>query len=357
MFAHIGLNHKSAPVHVRERFAFNKEENLKTLHALLQQGLSKEAVLISTCNRVELYVSGETSLEKLLQFLSGSRNIPYTGDLQKSFYFGIQEETVRHLFKVVSGLDSMALGETEILGQVKNAYEMALENHFSGVALNKIFQDAFRVAKQIRTQTDIQKGHISVANVAVELASKIFSNLESLHVLVIGAGDTSEKTAKAMLSRGASRLSITNRTFERSQKLAEELGGKAIDFNTWTQDASDADIIVSGTSAPNYILTLPLIKNYMAHRINHPLLLIDIAVPRDIDPEIEVVENVYLYNIDDLQKITTESLQQRQQQIILCERIIEDKVSAFFKAWTQRNDYLSRKKQIVPDNLTQEGIC
>lgn len=359
MIAHLGLNHKTAPVHVRERFAFNAEATVQTLHDLIQKGLAEEGILISTCNRVELYISGDKvtpgSMEPLLQFLSKARSIDYTEGLKESFYFQTEAETLKHLFEVVSGLDSMALGETEILGQVKNAYELALQGHFSGRYLNKVFQDAFRTAKYIRSQTDIQKGHISVANVAVELAGKIFSGLENCHVLVIGAGDTSEKTAKAILSRGASKLSIANRTLERSEALAEKLGGTAVEFQNWPQHVPSADIIISSTSAPGYVLTLPIIQAYMQGRKHHPLLLVDIAVPRDIDPEIDRLENVYLYNIDDLQAIATESLRLREQQILLCRELVDKRVQEFLETMRKDREYRSRIQPSLSTALPEQG--
>ena len=354
MIAHLGLNHKTAPVHVRERFAFNAFDSIETLTALLRNGLAEEGILISTCNRVELYIAGDQvsrdSMRPLLQFLARSRSIEYTDDLEQCFYFNTDAETLHHLFRVVSGLDSMALGETEILGQVKNAYDLALKNRFSGRRLNKAFQEAFRTAKYIRSQTDIQRGHISVANVAVELAGKIFDDLDHCHVLVIGAGDTSEKTAKAILSRGAKQLSIANRTLERSQALAERLGGSAVEFENWTDRIPDADIIISSTSAPGYVITFPVIREYMRAREHHPLLLIDIAVPRDIDPDIDRLESVYLYNIDDLETIAGESRRQREQQVQHCQELIARRVSEFFDAMQKDREYRNKMRLSSSEN-------
>lgn len=343
MIALLGLNHKTAPVQVRERFAFNTQAACETLRDLIGQELAQEAILLSTCNRVELYIAGDQLSEihcnRLLQFLAQARSIEFDSRLSESFYFYADKDALNHLFRVVSGLDSMALGETEILGQVKDAYDLALKKCFSGRHLNKAFQVAFRTAKFIRSQTDIQKGHISIANVAVELAGKIFSGLDNCHVLVIGAGDTSEKTAKAILSRGASRLSITNRTWERSQALAEKLGGMAVEFSRWPEASPNADIIISSTSAPGYVLTRPLIEEYMKGRSSHPLLLVDIAVPRDIDPAIDALENVYLYNIDDLQAIADESRLLREKQILLCQELIDKRVEEFLDAMRKDLEY------------------
>lgn len=350
MIAHLGLNHKTAPVAVREKFAFNAQDCCLTLERLRQEGLAEEGVLLSTCNRVELYIAGATvsadSMQPLLQFLAEARSIPYTDELSKSFYYRTGAETVQHLFEVISGLDSMALGETEISGQVKNAYNLALKHQFTGRYLNKVFQDAFRTAKQIRSKTDIQRGHISVANVAVDLAEKIFEKFLCHQVVVIGAGDTSEKMAKAILSREpTTQISIVNRTLEHSQALAAKLGGRAVEFATWTDQIRDADIILSSTSAPDYVLTLPQIQSYMQSRAHHPLLLIDIAVPRDIDPAIDALENVYLYNIDDLQEIANESRRLREKQIAVCRQMVEDRVHEFMEAMRKAKEYLSRGKE------------
>lgn len=347
MIAHLGLNHKTAPVHVRERFAFNPEACCATLSRLKANNMAEEGVILSTCNRVELYLAGanvdKSGMLPLLKFLAQERGIEYTDDLSKSFYFDTQEETVRHLFEVVSGMDSMALGETEISGQVKNAYDLALKNHFTGHWMNKIFQDAFRTAKHIRSHTDIQHGHISVANVAVTLAEKIFLQLSGNHILVIGAGDTSAKLAKAILSREPeARLSIVNRTLERSQKLAESLGGQAVPIQNWQETLPDIDIILSGTSAPNYVLTYAEMEKYMAGRPNQPILLIDVAVPRDIDPAIGSLEDVHLYNIDDLQIIADNSRKLREQQLQNCKNLVEERVQAFFQAVQKSENYLQK---------------
>jgi glutamyl-tRNA reductase len=222
----------------------------------------------------------------------------------------------------------MVLGETEILGQLKKAYDTALRHRQTGARLNKIFQKAFNVAKQIRTETNIQRGSVSVGSVAVELAEKIFSSLRQHPVMVLGAGDTSEKTARALLSRGAHSILVSNRSHERAEALARELGGRAIRFEDWAAEFSGIDIVISSTAAPHYILDRPKLEGLMKARKNRPLLLIDIAVPRDIDPEIKFLENVYLYNIDDLQEIAGDYLRQRQDEIARCQAVIRDKARA-----------------------------
>jgi glutamyl-tRNA reductase len=219
----------------------------------------------------------------------------------------------------------MVLGETEILGQLKKAYELALSHHCTGPVLNKAFQKAFNVAKQIRTDTNIQRGSISVSSVAVELAEKIFSSLAERNVMVIGAGDTSEKAARALLSRGAHSIIVSNRSHDRAVALAEELGGRAVHFEQWADEFTKVDIVISSTSAPHYVLDREKLDPLMRSRKNRPLLLIDIAVPRDIDPAVNFLQNVYLYNIDDLQAIANDYLKQRKEEIARCEAVIAEK--------------------------------
>jgi glutamyl-tRNA reductase len=222
----------------------------------------------------------------------------------------------------------MVLGETEVLGQLKRAYDLALQLRHTGVQLNRAFQKAFQVAKQVRTETYIQRGSVSVASVAVELAEKVFSTLVGRQVMVLGAGATSEKTARALISRGISRIVVTNRTFERAQALAAELGGEAVSFYDWPKLFEPIDIVISCTAAPDYLMDRARLAPLMKLRKCRPLLLIDIAVPRDIEPEVNFLENVYLYNIDDLQAVADDCLKSRQEEISRCEAIIRDKVKA-----------------------------
>ena len=330
----IGLSHHTSPVIVRERFAFSEARIPATLHLLRESGMVDEAVILSTCNRVEIYAS--TSLEPAKAFaeLHGFlvKCADYTDPLTDEMYTFTEPQSVEHLFKVASGLDSMVLGETEILGQLKKAYELALQhNHTRGV-LNKAFQKAFNVAKHIRTETNIQRGSVSVGSVAVELAEKIFSAVDDRQVMVIGAGDTSEKTARALLSRGARSIMVSNRSHDRAVALAAELGGRAVPFEGWGDEFENIDIVISSTSAPHYILDRAKLRPLMKRRKNRPLLLIDIAVPRDIEPEVNLLENVYLYNIDDLQAIADDYLKQRQVEIARCQAIITEKARALLEA-------------------------
>jgi glutamyl-tRNA reductase len=344
----IGLSHHSSPVELRERFAFAEAKIPEALKSLRESGIADEAAILSTCNRVEIYAA--TSLEpirafaELKQFLArwgettdepevgssrcddrtAQRAVPT--NIGDELYTLAEPQSLQHLFKVACGLDSMVLGETEILGQLKKAYDLAFQHKHTGARLNKAFQRAFHVAKHIRTETNIQRGSVSVASVAVELAEKIFSSLSDREVLVIGAGETSEKTARALLSRGARSIIVANRSHDRAVALAKEFGGRAVQFEDWAGEFQKIDIAISSTSAPHHILDRAKLEPLMKARQQRPLLLIDIAVPRDIDPEVNFLENVYLYNIDDLQAIADGYLKQRREEVARCEQIIAEKV-------------------------------
>ncbi len=368
----LGLSHHSAPVELREQFAFAENKIPDALKSLRESRIVDEAVILSTCNRVEIYAASALESAKafaeLRNFLvrrgeavgrrdsvldrgsplprggavpeakapegwrspepRGSSqvhggNAEFSGD---ELYTFSEPQSLQHLFKVACGLDSMVLGETEILGQLKQAYALAHRHGHTGARLNRAFQRAFNVAKHVRTETNIQRGSVSVASVAVELAEKIFSSLKNREVMVIGAGDTSEKTARALLSRGARSIIVANRSHERAVALAQELGGRAVQFGDWGAEFGKIDIVISSTAAPHHILDRALLEPLMKQRQDRPLLLVDIAVPRDIDPEVNFLENVYLYNIDDLQAIADDYLRLRKDEIARCEAIIAEKV-------------------------------
>ena len=330
----IGLSHRTCPVELRERFAFAEPKIPEAIQKLRAEGVAEEAVILSTCNRVEIYAASVSAsretLEALQQFLLDW--CAYRGPLNDEIYRLNEPDSVEHLFQVACGLDSLVLGETEILGQLKKSYDLALQHKHTGSRLNKAFQRAFNVAKQIRSETNIQRGSVSVGSVAVELAEKIFESLRDRQVMVIGAGDTSEKTARALLSRGAHSIIVSNRSYDRAQVLARELNGRAIQFDEWAEEFKKIDIVISSTAAPHYILDRVKLEPLMKLRKNQPLLLIDIAVPRDIEPEVNFLENVYLYNMDDLQAIADDYLKQRREEIARCETIIRDKVRALLGA-------------------------
>src|SRR5215472_3679008 len=326
----LGLSHHSSPVTLRERFAFAEGRIPGALQVLRDSGAAEEAVILSTCNRVEIYAG--TTLEPRRAFAELQELFikihDYSEPLGDEIYRLSEPQSIHHLFKVACGLDSMVLGETEILGQLKRAYELALEHGHTGRSLNRAFQRAFNVAKHIRASTNIQRGNVSVGSVAVELAEKIFSDLKERQVMIIGAGDTGEKTARSLLSRGARSVMVTNRSYEKAVALASELGGRAVQFADWAEEFGAIDIVISSTAAPHFILDRAKLEPLMRLRRNRPLLLIDIAVPRDIEPEVNFMENVYLYNIDDLQAIADDYLKQRKEEVARCEQIIRQKVEA-----------------------------
>lgn len=334
----IGLSHHTSPVELRERFAFAESKIPDALGRLRQSGLAGEAVILSTCNRVEIYAA--TSLptaeafSELKSFLIQSgvvTNDPNAGIPSEAIYTLAEPQSLKHLFKVACGLDSMVLGETEILGQLKDAYQLAHTHKHTGAKLNKAFQRAFNVAKHVRTNTNIQRGSVSVASVAVELADKIFSSLAEHPTLVIGTGETSEKVARALFSRGVKNIIIAGRSPERAETLAKEFSGRAVAFENWEKEFEKIDIAISSTSAPHHILNRAKLEPLMKLRKQRPLLLVDIAVPRDIDPAVNFLENVYLYNIDDLQAIADDYLKQRKHEIIHCENIIDEKVKTLLE--------------------------
>lgn len=324
----LGLSHRSCPVAVRERFAITEATVPSLLARAREAGVADEVVVLSTCNRVELYAAttreGTDAVSALRNFFLNCRDCdePLTNEL----YALAEPQSLCHLFKVAAGLDSMVLGETEILGQLKKAYHLALQGGHTGPRLNKAFQRAFNVAKHIRTETNIQRGTVSVGSVAVELAQRIFEDLGEREVLVIGAGDTSEKTARALVSRGAKGVIVTNRSPERAASLAAGLGGRAIAFDHWEKVFPSIDIVISSTAAAGYVLDRTRLVALMKLRKNRPLLLVDIAVPRDIEPEVNLLDNVYLYNIDDLQAIADDYLKQRREEATRCEALIRERV-------------------------------
>lgn len=323
----IGLSHHTCPVEVREKVAFSDGRLPEALQQLKVDHGMEECVILSTCNRVEIYSFAPRdcteSHESVFRFLQSYHNLP---DAKRDHFFFLNEQrSLEHLFRVASGLDSMVLGETEILGQIKKAYQFSLENRFSGSILNRAFQNAFSVAKKIRTETSIQRGSVSVGSVAVDLAFKIFDNLNGRKVMVIGAGDTSEKTARSLLSRGAHSIFVTNRSFERASRLAQELEGVAVHFDEWEKHSPEVDIIISSTSAPHYVIDRQRLEPMINRRKGRPLLLVDIAVPRDIDPDCSMIDGVFSYNIDDLQAIADRSMTLRKKEVEKCDAIVRQR--------------------------------
>jgi len=320
----VGLSHHTASVQTRERYA--AQRSAATLRT--QSGCA-EALMLTTCNRVEVYGSAAAPVgtEEILRCLVNGDAAD--GEEVKAFYRYEGEACVQHLFRVVAGLDSMVIGETEILGQVKKAYESARECSGAGPVLHRLFQRAFRVAKQVRSSTDITRGAVSVGSVAVDLAEKIFGDLGRRSVLILGAGDTSERTARALSSRGVTDIRVSNRSLERAENLAATVGGRAVAFSDWAGQCGEIDILISSTAAEEPLLTSQILAPMIRERSDRPLFIIDIAVPRDVAPEVNELEGVYLYDIDSLQSIAQQSLALRRQQMAAAEEIIATHVADF----------------------------
>lgn len=322
----LGLNHRSAPVEVRERFAV-AESKLGEAGLMVSEleGLS-EGVVLSTCNRTEFYAVGESVpvAERLRAYLR--ERFGLNTDDADLFYEVGQVEAARHLFRVMCGLDSMVLGETEIAGQVKKAYQAAHASGATAGVLNKLFQKSFSVAKRVRTHTGIQKGNISVGSVAVDMAEKIFGSLKNSQVMVIGAGEMSRTTAQSLMSRGAKSIIVTNRSYDKAVELADQLGGEAVTFDQWDRALSQVDVIISSTGAPHAVVRPEHVEGVRRKRKFRPIFFIDIAVPRDIDPEVSAIDEAYVYDIDMLSRLAEKSQSQRQQEVEECEAIIADEL-------------------------------
>ena len=322
-----GLSYKTTPVEVRERLAVHRSRLSCCGCRLKLRGNLSEVVLLSTCNRVEIYgVTPELNgnVQRLFQELAGG-----TFDFSPYLYVKEGEAALSHLFSVTSGLDSMVLGETEITGQVKHAYLSAQEMKLTGRILNRVFQTALQVAKEIRTRTGIGRGATSVGSVAVELAERIFDrDLSEKVVMIIGAGKMGEACVRHLAKRGARTVLVSNRSFERAQNLAAEFGGRAVHFDECRQALAIADIVVSSTGSPHTVLHRDDVASVLSARRNRPLLLVDIAVPRDIDPAVQQLNNVFLYDIDDLEAIVRENAKCREQELARCQAIIAARTAA-----------------------------
>ncbi len=330
----LGVNHRTTPVEVRERVAFPESQLRETVQEVKNLPGLGEAVIVSTCNRVEIYASqsadassdGHAILRKYLEDHFALEPEQAEGLV---CYRLPAEETARHLFRVVSGLDSMVLGETEIFGQVKAAYKVALDAGATGRDLNKLFQRAFSVGKLVREKTAIQRGSTSVGSVAVELAEKMFGSLKNCRVMLIGAGEMSRVCAQSLVSRGASSVIVSNRSYDKAVELAAEMNGRAMKFDEWEHALHEVDIIISSTSAPHFVIHRQMIERVMKARRGHPLFLIDIAVPRDIEPAVNEIEDAYLYDIDALSAIAEDGRRERERQLAVCEKIIEEQMEKF----------------------------
>ena len=330
----IGLNHKTAPIAVREKLFTGCEEKKNLLPDLLGLAGVQESLYISTCNRVELVcvVDGEDKTIKALKnFLSRSGGLT-DQEAADCLYVYRDQEAIRHLFRVAASLDSLVMGETQVLGQVKDAYRQALAQNATGLVLNRLMHRSFRTAKRVRTETAIAANPVSVSFAAVELAKKIFGSLSGKRILLIGAGEMAELTGTHLIGNGAEEITVANRSSAQGKALAEKFHGKAISLDDLDAVLCDADIVISSTGAARYVVTEESIRQSMRKRKNRLLFLIDIAVPRDIEPASDSIENVYLYNIDNLQDIVDENMKIRKKEALKAEAIVEEEV-ILYNSW------------------------
>ncbi|MES2995820.1 MAG: glutamyl-tRNA reductase [Verrucomicrobiota bacterium] len=315
----LGLNHTTAPVEVREQFAVAVPQLGEASRELLALDPLQESLVLSTCNRTEYYFASENGA-RAAEVLKN--HLAQRVDASGHFYHLARSAAAEHLCRVVSGLDSMMLGETEIFGQVKQAYQAALSAGTTGGVLNRVFQRAFSIGKKVRTETSIQEGSTSVGSVAVDLAEKIFGHLADSEVMILGAGEMSRVTAQNLVSRGARSIIVSNRTHERAIALAAEMGGTAIRFDNWLAALQRVDVVISSTGSPRAIIHREDVERVRRARKFRPLFFIDIAVPRDIDPAVGGIPEVYLYDIDTLEQLAGEARTNRQRQVEQCERMI-----------------------------------
>ena len=329
----LGLNHLTAPLSLRERVAFSPAETSAALIDLTAQDGIVEAAILSTCNRTELYCSVEQGAETLpMDWLHGHRHLG-NNKLDEFSYRHIGADAVRHLYRVATGLESQVLGEPQILGQVKEAYQQARAAQTLGAPLERLFQNTFAVAKRIRTDTRIGAHSISVAYTAVRLAERVFTNLSDACVLLIGAGETIELAVRHLAEAKTRRLIVANRTLEHAQRLASEVGGYAIALEDLPLHLAEADIVISSTASREPILTRGLVANALESRRRRPMFLVDIAVPRDIAPDVAELDDAYLYTIDDLNQVIDENLRSRQTAAREAETLIELQVQHTMDWW------------------------
>jgi len=336
----LGLNHDTASIDLRERLFFPERELPKALDALGEVPELAERMILTTCNRVEVYGVAEGPLsqtvESVVACLGRHRSLD-PAQFDGAFYTHAAAAAARHVFRVASSLESMVLGEPQILGQVKSAYSIARAEQSTGIVLNNLLEQAFHVAKRVRTETGIASEPVSIASVAVDLARKIFGDLAGRTVLILGAGEMAELALRHLMDDGVQSILVANRTYERAVALAEQFRGRAVTYDSFQQEMLNADIVISATSAPHLILKKEDAQKIIQERRHRPIFLIDIADPRDIDAACNEVDNVYLYNIDDLQSVATANQKERQREAERAVPIVEREVELFL-AWLRGLD-------------------
>ncbi|KJR43242.1 glutamyl-tRNA reductase [Candidatus Magnetoovum chiemensis] len=327
----VGLNHKTADIDVREKIAFNGVKYVKGLRALHSMDEVEEIIILSTCNRVEIYLklaNYKDAVGKVKEFLCQFHGVE-AQKIDNALYVYKDLEAVRHVFRVASSLDSMVVGEPQILGQLKDAFDEALHQHTSGIILNKLMKKAISVAKRVRTETKIAENAVSISYAAVELAKKIFTQLNEKVCMLLGAGEMAELAAKHLTSAGIKEVIVSNRTFERGCAIAKEFKGRAVEFSDFKNEIVNVDILICSTGAPNYVLLKDEMEKIMKKRKHKPVFIIDISVPRNIAPEINNIGNVYLYDVDDLQTVVDANMNERHAEALKAENIVSQEIEVF----------------------------
>lgn len=360
----LGINHNTAPVSLRERITFSPDTLDQALESLLEQPMVQGGVVLSTCNRTELYLSVEEQenlQERLVSWLCGYHKLNEE-EVRNSLYWHHDGDAVSHLMRVASGLDSLVLGEPQILGQVKKAYADSQRGHSGVSALDRMFQKSFSVAKRVRTETDIGAHAVSVAFAACTLARQIFESLSTVTVLLVGAGETIELAARHLREHKVSKMIIANRTRERASRLADEVGAEVIGLADIDERLKEADIIISSTASPLPIIGKGMVERALKARRNQPMLLVDIAVPRDIEPEVGKLTSAYLYGVDDLQTILSQNLAQRKAAAVQAECIVAQETGEFM-SWVRAQsvgetirEYRDQANQ-VREELTAKALA
>ena len=356
-FLALGINYTTAPVSIRERLAFPAEILNDAVKDLWQQQTISEAAILSTCNRTEIYCTTQNNnIEPVIDWISRNRKLKHT-EFQPYLYAHTDNALIRHIFRVACGLESMVLGEPQILGQMKTAYQAANQAGTLGKDLGKLFQHTFSTAKKVRTDTAIGSSSVSVAFAAVQLSKQIFDNLSEQTAILIGAGETIELTARHLHQNGVGRIIIANRTYDKAHNLACQFNGYAIALSELPRHIAEADIIVSSTASQLPILGKGLVESAIKKRKHKPIFMVDLAVPRDIEPEVEKLNDVYLYTVDDLQNIIKDNLNSRRQAAEQAEEIIDTSVEHFLswmKAQTAQSTIVDYRQQAT--QLQQESL-
>jgi glutamyl-tRNA reductase len=335
----VGLSHRTAPVELRECVDFSRGGAGEALAALAAQGVSKEMVVLSTCNRAEIYtVAGPEGPDAVARFFAEYHELPLAR-ISEHLYVRRGADAARHLFRVAAGLDSLVVGEPQILGQVKAAYATASDRGFTAAITNRLFHSAFGVGKRVRSETGLSEGAVSVSYAAIALARKIFGELSGLNVVILGAGGMAKLTGIHLKAQHVRQITVASRTLAAAEKLAGEIDGRAIPWGELAAALATADIVITATGAVEPVLTRQHVQDVMRPRRRRPLFVIDIAVPRDVEPSVGDLEQVFLYNIDDLQGIVKENLTRRSGELERAEAIVDEEVSRF-TGWLQSREII-----------------